>query len=253
MGTKNNQKKSLLELLTCLDASSDSTVINEVFKEIAVELFSNYHIQKGIRKYELLEIEFYFFSNNHKDIITYPRTSDRPGMWFFHMSGVDITFGSKVECNNEFYGGILIRSMIRTDENKPFPISGPMKCVEELFDYINAVDHNVKNDIPCIVRNDEMGYTPTVPIKFDGNINRCPRYIPFRVKANESIDDKIKSKLEDLMKRREVEINQDEFKNYLKAEYRYYIECDEQYWNSKYSACPLKSKIDKNDNRFLCK
>ena len=133
MGTKNSQKKSLMELLTCLDASSDSKNINEIFKEIAVELFSNYHIQKGGRNYELLEIEFYFFSNNHKDIITYPRNSDKPGMWFFHMSGVDITFGSKDQRNNNFYGGILIRSMIRTDVSEPLPISGPMKCVEELL------------------------------------------------------------------------------------------------------------------------
>jgi hypothetical protein len=253
METKNNQKKSLMELLTCLDASSDSIEIKVIFKEIAVELFSNYHIQKGDRNYELLEIEFYFFSNNHKDIITYPRTSDRPGMWFFHMSGVDITFGSKAQRDNNFYGGILIRSMIRTDVSEPLPISGPMKCVEELFDYINAVDHNVKNDIPCIVRNDEIGYIPTVPISIDRNLNYCPRFIPFRVKANENIEAKIKSKLEDLKRRRELEIEQDEFKNYLKAEYRYYIECDEEYWNSKYSACPLKSKRDKNDNRFLCK
>ena len=56
METKNNQKKSLMELLTCLDASSDSTEIKVIFKEIAVELFSNYHIQKGDRNYELLEI-----------------------------------------------------------------------------------------------------------------------------------------------------------------------------------------------------
>ena len=61
--------KDLLVMLSGFNnESTDSS-----FKEIAKTLFENYHIQKGIKTYELMEIEFYLYSESHKDIITYPR------------------------------------------------------------------------------------------------------------------------------------------------------------------------------------
>ena len=61
----------------------------------------------------------------------------------------------------------------------------------------------------------------------------------------------IESKLSDLIRRREVPLNISEFKDFLKAKYRYYIESDEKYWSCKYSACPLESKRGSNDNKYL--
>ena len=105
---KNNMEDLLVMLSGFNKESTDSS-----FEKIAKTLFGDYHIQKGTKTYELMEIEFYLFSERHKDIITYPRKNDKAGMWFFHMSGVDITFGTT---DKNVYGGILIRSIIRTDE-----------------------------------------------------------------------------------------------------------------------------------------
>ena len=80
--------KDLLVMLSGFNnESTDSS-----FEKIAKTLFGDYHIQKDTKTYELMEIEFYLYSESHKDIITYPRENDKAGMWFFHMSGVDITF-----------------------------------------------------------------------------------------------------------------------------------------------------------------
>jgi len=120
------------------------------FAEIAKELMCNYVIQKGDIEYQIIEIEFYLYTPNHKDIITYPRETDA-GMWFFHQSGVDITFKSE---NIEFadkkkknalmqgngdkavFGGILIRGIKRINDNEFF--GGPQKCVYELWDQFDA-------------------------------------------------------------------------------------------------------------------
>lgn len=240
---KNNMEDLLVMLSGFNKESTDSS-----FEKIAKTLFGDYHIQKGTKTYELMEIEFYLFSERHKDIITYPRKNDKAGMWFFHMSGVDITFGTT---DKNVYGGILIRSIIRTDEDEIYPISGPMKCVEELFDYIHAVDGDVKNDIPRIVKN-AKDYNKKAPyVNIEKAMKYIPRFIPFRLKKNENIEGKIESKLSDLIRRREVPLNISEFKDFLKAKYRYYIESDEKYWSCKYSACPLESKRGSNDNKYL--
>lgn len=107
--------------------------ISEQFDRIAKELFQKYQIVKNDSVYDLLEIEFYYCSSDHKDIITYQRTT-KGGLWFFHPSGVDITFQSE---SDKYYGGILIRS-IKKQGGKA--ICGPLKCVDELFDVFDTED-----------------------------------------------------------------------------------------------------------------
>lgn len=165
------QTKDLQSLLRCLNAESTQTEIKKVFSVIANKLFHNYHIVKGDNTYGFLEIEFYFYSPNHRDLITYPRNGRKPGMWFFHMSGVDITFGSDDKEDNQplMYGGILIRSIFKTSGDKKY-ICGPMKCVDELFDYIYALNNDISRaDIPYIEENEE---------KENISVGSCCRYIP---------------------------------------------------------------------------
>ena len=162
MGAKNNyQNEDLQSLLTSLDANSTQKEIKELFNVIANKLFRNYHIVKGGNTYDFLEIEFYFYSPNHRDLITYPRNGRKPGMWFFHMSGVDITFGTNDKEGDHplMYGGILIRSIVKTQSDGSAMseyICGPMKCVDELFDYIYAFDGDIcRADIPYIEEKEE--------------------------------------------------------------------------------------------------
>ncbi len=53
------------------------------FAEIAQELMCNYVITTDKTLYEIIEIEFYLYTPEHRDVITYPRIIDE-GRWFFH-------------------------------------------------------------------------------------------------------------------------------------------------------------------------
>ena len=253
MATKSNpQNEGIQSLLKSLNANSTSDEIKEVFKVIADKLFHNCHIVKGENIYDFLEIEFYFYSPNHKDLITYPRDSRKSGMWFFHMSGVDITFGTDAEEGGPplMYGGILIRSIGKVQTQGDCSkyseyICGPMKCVDELFDYIYAFNGNIsREDIPYIEENEERKGI---------SIESCRRYIPLLFeKDNEK---KIHSKFEELKKRRiekdwtdipeliedlnNSNYTEEDFEKYLKCPYRFYRN-DSQEWMNGYKAKPQK-------------
>ena len=261
MATENNyQNEDLLSLLKIIDANSTQDKINKVFNAIANKLFRNYHIVKGENTYDFLEIEFYLYSPNHQDLITYPRKSNKPGMWFFHMSGVDITFGSNPEENDNqlMYGGILVRSIIKTSGDKSTlqesTICGPMKCVDELFDYIYAFDGNISRaDIPYIDKKNE---DKTISVK------SCCRYIPLLFSNKEEISKKIHSKFEELKKRRtekdwkefpklkedweKNQYSEKKFEEFLKKPYRYYRNDYNNYkWMKGYNANPEKDQMKK--------
>ncbi|MDR0970927.1 MAG: hypothetical protein LBM25_00905 [Bacteroidales bacterium] len=137
-----------MELRNLLDLSNVATnKIEERFKEIADLLFKEYCIKKGKDQYKFLEIEFYYYTKGFEDIITYPRNA-KSGKWFFHNSGVDITFESDI--TKHYFGGILIRSLLKNDENV---IKGPLNCLDSLFDIIDAFELE-KKDLPLIVKNE---------------------------------------------------------------------------------------------------
>lgn len=122
--------KTLDQLKKRLQLNPESKFENE-FKEIADALFNNFVIRKGDRKFRFVEIEFYH-SRTEKTPITYSRTAPA-GTWFFHQSGVDLTFESRGDC----YGGILIRA-IREICPDSHTICGPYKVMALLFDQFNA-------------------------------------------------------------------------------------------------------------------
>lgn len=138
------------------------------FDSIADALMNNYRIEKGSKKYEIVEIEFYLYSKWCKDYITYPRNTEA-GRWFFHSSGVDLTFKSekvtKVEengkityeiSNDSCLGGILIRGIYDIDKDKY--IFGPQKCVDELWDELDAFgENNSMDDYPVLVKHATNG------------------------------------------------------------------------------------------------
>ena len=128
--------------------SGPKTVFEE-FMYFAEVLMNNFQIEKGDKRYWMNEIEFYLFSDNHQDIITYPRRC-KEGMWFFHASGVDITFKSSFPnetsetlkqkpflTRGAVFGGILIREIVPIDDLKN-PVPGPMNVCDELFDQFDA-------------------------------------------------------------------------------------------------------------------
>lgn len=105
------------------------------FKDIARDLVENYAIQRAGKTYRLLEIEFYFYNSliddyrdeSRRKHLTYERTTPA-GHWFFHASGVDLTFAS--DQDKGYGGGILIRGII---DERGHITRGPLNCRAEMF------------------------------------------------------------------------------------------------------------------------
>ena len=165
---------------------------------LVVNLVSRSHHFDCDDYYQMVEIEFYWYSPNHPDLSVYPRRS-KAGNWFLHPSGVDITLESCVEedismlqlrkdwenakKNQEnqnvvyskySYGGILIRSMHKfkpTNDptNSASFILGPWNCCDALFDYIPC-DGNFKDIntmLPEITYYDKVEMMPDLDKKME--------------------------------------------------------------------------------------
>lgn len=131
--------KSIVDLLV---VPNDKIEITEDFNRIAKELMSNYQIVSVLgEKFNIHEIEFYFYSNAHRDPSVH-RHNLKVAQWRVHYSGVDITFDGCAMltdiCKNKkcincdelsSYGGILIRSI---GNSKP-PIVGPLRVQTTLL------------------------------------------------------------------------------------------------------------------------
>ena len=113
---------------------SETEDLHLEFEKIASELMNDWILQINNSKYRIIEIEFYFKGGRHDDNYTHEHELQKKfGRWYFHGSGLDITFG-----NNNFYGGILIREIYNLD-TKVKPTYGPINVVTELFSNIQTV------------------------------------------------------------------------------------------------------------------
>ena len=211
--------------------------IQKRFKDIADMLLKKYQIKKGDIYYDILEIEFYFYSKNHPDIITYPRTAPA-GYWYFHSSGVDIAFesesgfveGPKSKCpepnyakDSESFGGILIRS-IKNRINGDV-IKGPLNCVDELFDKFDAFGN--LNNFPSLVLREST-------YQVEGGMKKCIRYIPPK-------DGSYIGKFKTFNGRYGNKYDENKSKDFLKCEYCYYIDNEGLYKH--YSANPKNREV----------
>ncbi|MDE7368269.1 MAG: hypothetical protein K2N08_00640 [Muribaculaceae bacterium] len=161
----------MTKLKQLLDNSYNEPDLQDQFKKIAKELMCNYviqkgtdDIQKGSTKYAIVEIEFYYNSKSHPDHITYPRYMVA-GRWFFHQSGVDLTFTS----NKSSFGGILIRG-IKNIETGDY-IFGPQKCVNILWDNFDAFGIT-KTEYPILIEQ-----------KVSEKLYQCKRHINIKDKT----------------------------------------------------------------------
>lgn len=157
MENKIEQLKSKLNLV----GLPDDGKYDEYFAEIANLLMKYCVIKKGDNEYEIVEIEFYLFTPEHQDVITYPRVIDA-GMWYFHQSGVDLTFKS----DSSRFGGILIKELCQIGKDSK-TITGPVNCVNELWDEFSALSPKI-GDYPILAPKDQ------ITVK---GINACPRKI----------------------------------------------------------------------------
>lgn len=137
----------------------------KTFDKIAKILLNKVAICKGEKIFYIKDIEFYLYEKNHRDIITYPRIC-KAGQWFFHPSGIDISFESSVEVNSNdyelfqpilredaFFGGVLIRAIYPADKAPAdackYNLDGPHKVEWALFDSFDAF--NEVTDFPHLI------------------------------------------------------------------------------------------------------
>lgn len=210
----------------------DGSNIEKKFQDLANILLHNVVILKGNKKYKLTDIEFYFYCSTHQDIITYPRNS-KAGEWFFHSSGVDLSFESHIEIRakpstgklmpcltaDSVFGGILIRGMkslsnISDHKEETYKLNGPMKVCEELFDKFDAF-----GEVYNFPRLTLESHDTTSGIKSCHRVNLKP--------ASKTFKEKVSSILANNYCCNESGITLDEmankFNKYLTANYRYTI------------------------------
>jgi len=210
----------------------DGSNIEKKFQDLASILLHNVVILKGNKKYKLTDIEFYFYCPTHQDIITYPRNS-KAGEWFFHSSGVDLSFESNVPMrekastgklmpcltSDSAFGGILIRGIkhigcFSDHQEEKYKLNGPMKVCEELFDKFDAFDN--PDDFPRIILEK---HNATSHIKSNHRVNLKS--------ASKTTKDKVASILANNYCSNDSGSTQDElvieFNKYLTANYRFTI------------------------------
>lgn len=137
----------------------------KTFDKIAKILLNKVAIRKGEKIFYIKDIEFYLYENNHRDIVTYPRIC-KAGQWFFHPSGIDISFESSVDVKSNdfelfqpilredaFFGGVLIRAIYPADKAPSdackYNLDGPHKVEWALFDSFDAF--NEVTDFPHLI------------------------------------------------------------------------------------------------------
>lgn len=146
---KNRLNTSLVKFLSNLEETAN---VEQEFEQLAKKILLENSLVVGKKEYHLLEIEFYFF---HKTIypdpyshaVQYPNSvrlkQSVTGSWYFHRftgmekyhhtrRGLDLTFGDGKHAK---FGGILIRSIKATDENRI--ITGPSRVVGEIITQLN--------------------------------------------------------------------------------------------------------------------
>ena len=238
------------ELLTALESVGELSgksheEIEEKFDEIAKILLTKTKIVKGTREYYITDIEFYLYCDGHEDIITYPRSCEA-GEWFFHDSGVDISFGSnssfkdgkaKIPDNNSFFGGILLRgiSLIENKDSRNKGVNGtdlkdrPSNVFYELFRNFCAFSGVVEFPklVKCELERD------SIKIEKHKRKNLLSSYdtdtkIEAIINDTELFSELVEKKVKDILSYRYENISNKEdffkyFKKYFDSCYRYMV------------------------------
>jgi hypothetical protein len=109
---------------------------------VATSLFTDYVLVVNQDYYRLLDIEFYYYApNSFEDVYAHKHEAQlQIGKWYFHGSGIDITFG-----NGTCHGGILIRAIAKLtgeghgDKNGIYKeIHGPLNVKTEIFSNLSS-------------------------------------------------------------------------------------------------------------------
>jgi hypothetical protein len=160
------------------------------FKRIATELMNKWLLLAGDTQYRIAEIEFYLRDDQfHRDIYTHgheiQKTSHR---WYFHGSGIDITFGK-----GSYYGGILLRAIYDLKNDRY--TYGPIQILSGIFSKFPGI-HDTH--LPFGLIPDESGLlafeepiaAPRIGLNAKLDINMCSKNYRFLIMAKRKHADK---------------------------------------------------------------
>lgn len=214
----------LKELIT-FDSNLSATEIETRFSQIAQTLFADFAIQKGGERFLFKEIEFYFYNQKHRDIITHPRNSSALCWYVNDFGGIDLNFESHVDLKritgkngketlrydlneNSCFGGILVRQL--ENEKSHEVLNGPWAC-SELFRCFDST--NSAKDLPILVvhHSGMVGYI------------REPRLN--LLKRGQKPEDKVNYILDRFDEHPEQELLYKDFQRFKEKRYRY-LRCE---------------------------
>lgn len=134
------------------------------FDRIANDLMNNWVLAVNETHYRLTEIEFYCKSVAADGPIKDPYAHGHPeqlksGTWYFHGSGLDLTFGCQ-----EYYGGILVRGLQKLNDGKH--ITGPLNSIAEIISSLGS----------CELKKIDLGFLEAKAFDFKlKNLIKAPR------------------------------------------------------------------------------
>jgi hypothetical protein len=149
-----------------IDKSSKGTISNSFYEIAKSIIFGCQIVVNNVYLYRFVEIEFYLYCSTHQD--PYPHKDKKQlemGQWYFHDSGIDLTFGDGTD-----HAGILIRSIQKIGA-ADF-INGPWVVRRELLSHITNAANGLlslkiapsialeQNDYPTISTGIRMGLNP---------------------------------------------------------------------------------------------
>lgn len=116
--------------------------VENSFYRIATSLFNDHVLVVNDHYYRLLDIEFYYYApGSFEDVYAHKHEAQlQMGKWYFHGSGIDITFG-----DGSCHGGILIRAIAKLTGDGPYnqyglrkEIHGPLNVKTEIFSSLSS-------------------------------------------------------------------------------------------------------------------
>lgn len=172
-----------------LNLSIDSNLITDDFEKIAFELLNKWVLRVDSSIFRITEIEFYLNGSNHIDGYTHGHERQKKiGQWYFHASGIDLTFGSE-----DFFGGILIRGIYNLGTKKY--VNGPIKVLTELFGsldsiYLKKFEFGLMPDADSLIEIEKPIKAPRVGLNPLKDSNAFKKYYRFLVMPKEDHKDK---------------------------------------------------------------
>ena len=119
-----------------IDFTINVNAIDNDFKRIANDLLNKWVLKVEDALYRITELEFYYTNGkSHNDSYIHGHDLQKQkGKWYFHGSGIDLTFG-----NGETSGGILIRAICKINDTQEKYCYGPLNCILEIFSNLTSI------------------------------------------------------------------------------------------------------------------